>query len=67
MTYTVIYEEEDTGNMNTFTFVSRRHDKNYAWNEFKEVYAKPGQTPLMIMPGNHIVYFASDISFTNVA
>jgi len=67
MTYTVIYEEKATGNMGSLTFVSTRHDKNYAWVEFKETYATEGQVPLMIMPGNHIVYFASDISFTNVA
>ena len=67
MTYTVIYEEKDTGNMGTFTFVSRRHSKSYAWAEFEKEYAQEGQTPIMIMPGNHLVYFASDISFTNVA
>ena len=66
MTYTVIYEEEK-GNMGTFTFVSNRHDKNYAWVEFQEKYAAEGQTPVMVMPGNHLVYFASDISFTKVA
>jgi|TARA_R110000868_G_scaffold59626_3_gene183002 hypothetical protein len=67
MTYTVIYEEKDTGNMNTLTFVSQQHCKNHAWIQFEEEYAKDGQIPVMIMPGNHIVYFASDISFTNVA
>ena len=66
MIFTIIYEEE-TGNLGVFTFVSTRHDKNYAWNEFKEDYAKAGQSPIAIMPGNHLVYFASDISFTNVA
>ena len=67
MTYTVIYEEKDTGNMGTLTFVSHRHDKNYAWTEFEKEYAKEGQVPVMIMPGNHIVYFASDISFKDIA
>ena len=42
MTYTVIYEEQNTGNMGTFTFVSRRHDKNYAWVEFEKEYAQEG-------------------------
>ena len=67
MTYTVIFEEEETGNRDTFTFMSSRHDKNHAWVEFEKEYAKEGQAPVMIMPGNHLVYFASDISFTNVA
>ena len=67
MTYTVIYEERGSGAMGTFTFVSRCHDKNYAWAEFIKEYAEDGQAPVMIMPGNHLVYFASDISFTNVA
>ncbi len=66
MTYTVIYRNEND-TMGTFTFVSRRHDKNYAWVEFEKEYAEAGQVPVMIMPGNHLVYFASDISFTNVA
>jgi hypothetical protein len=67
MVYTVIYEEKDTGNMGTLTFAPRRHDKSWAWAEFEKNYAEPGQVPVMIMPGNHVVYFASDISFTNVA
>ena len=67
MTYTVIYEEKDTGNMDAFTFVSRHHCKNHAWNEFETSYAKEGQVPVMIMPGVQLVYFASDISFINVA
>ena len=66
MTYTVIFRGEDDS-MGTFTFVSRRHDKNFAWTEFIEKYAKQGQSPLAIMPGNHIVYFPQDISFTQVA
>jgi len=66
VTYTVIYRNEND-TMGTFTFVSRRHDKNYAWVEFEKEYAEAGQVPVMIMPGNHLVYFASDISFTNVA
>ena len=66
MIYTVIFtNENDT--MGTFTFVSNKHDKSYAWAEFISEYAKPGQSPLAIMPGNHIVYFPHDISFTNVA
>ena len=53
--------------MGTFTFVSNRHNKDYAWAEFIETYAKEGQSPVAIMPGNHIVYFPQDISFTQVA
>jgi hypothetical protein len=67
VTYTVIYEEKDTGNMDAFTFVSRYHCKNQAWSEFQTKYAKEGQEPIMIMPGVQLVYFASDISFTKVA
>ncbi len=66
MTYTVIYRNEND-TMGTFTFVSKRHDKSYAWVEFEKEYAEAGQVPVMIMPGNHLVYFASDISLTNVA
>jgi hypothetical protein len=67
MTYTVIYEQEDTGNMGTFTFMSSRHDKNYAWTEFQDKYAENGQRIIALMPGHQIVYFDSHISFTNVA
>ena len=63
MTYTVIYKNSD-GTMDTFTFVSTRHCKNHAWGEFTEKYAKKGQSPLAIMPGNHIVFFPQHISFT---
>ena len=66
MTYTVIYKDAKD-RMGTFTFVSQRHDKSYAWSEFIEEYAEEGHAPLAIMPGNHIVYFPQDISFTNVA
>jgi len=66
VTYTVIYEDQN-GNLGTFTFVSARHDKNYAWAEFAEKYAKEGQEVIGIMPGNQLVYFSSDISFTSVA
>tara|TARA_R110000787_G_C13048452_1_gene406273 strand:+ start:100 stop:351 length:252 start_codon:yes stop_codon:yes gene_type:complete len=66
MIYTVIYEEENTGNMGTFTFAAQRHDKNYAWAEFTEKYAEKGQEPVAIMSGQSLVYFIPDISFTNV-
>ena len=66
MTYTVIYK--DTNDlMGTFTFVSQRHSKSYAWVEFIEKYAEDGQEPIAIMPGNHIVYFPQDLSLTQVA
>ncbi len=66
MTYTVIYKDAKDM-MGTFTFVSRRHSKDYAWSEFIEQYAEEGQDPLAIMPGNHIVFFPHDISFADVA
>ena len=66
MIYTVIYKDENDM-MGTFTFVSSRHSKDFAWTEFIDVHAQPGQSPLVIMPGNHIVYFPQDISFTQVA
>ena len=66
MIYTVIYRDE-VDMMGTFTFVSHKHDKNSAWAEFIEKYAKDGQSPIAIMPGNQIVYFPHDISFTQVA
>jgi hypothetical protein len=66
MIYTVIYVDENDM-MGAFTFVSHNHDKNYAWSEYIKTYAQPGQSPVAIMPGNHIVYFPHDISFTQVA
>lgn len=66
MTYTMIYKDENDM-MGTFTFVSHRHDKNSAWAEFIKKYAKEGQSPVAILPGNQIVYFPHDISFTQVA
>ncbi len=66
MIYTVIHTDENDM-LGTFTFVSQRHCKNYAWTEFIEKYAQQGQSPVAIMPGNHIVYFSQDISFTQVA
>ena len=66
MIYTVIYTNE-VDMMGTFTFVSNRHSKDYAWAEFIEKYAEEGQSPVAILPGNHIVYFSHDISFTQVA
>ena len=66
MIYTVIYVDENDM-MGTFRFASHKHDKNHAWSEYIETYASPGQSPVAIMPGNHIVYFPHDISFTQVA
>jgi hypothetical protein len=66
MTYTVIYTDANDL-MGTFTFVSQRHSKSYAWVEFIEKYAEDGQEPIAIMPGNHIVYFPQDLSLTQVA
>ena len=67
MTYTVIYEEEETGTMDTFIFMSSQHDKNDAWNEFERKYASEGQRAIAMMPGQQIVYFDSHISFTDAA
>ena len=66
MIYTVIYKNE-VDMMGTFTFASDRHDKSHAWTEFIEKYAEPDQSPLAILPGNQLVYFPHDISFTQVA
>ena len=66
MIYTVIYQDE-IGTMDTLTFVSERHSKDCAWTEFVEDHAVKGQTPIAIMPGNQVVYFPQDISFTQVA
>ena len=66
MIYTVIYKDE-SDMMGTFTFVSQKHDKSFAWAEFIKDYAKPGQSPMAIMPGHQVVYFPQDISFTQVA
>jgi hypothetical protein len=62
MTYTVIYKDYNSGVLGTFTFVSRRHDKDYAWSEFMNTYATPDQELVAIMPGNQIVYFSQHIS-----
>ena len=66
MIYTIIYKGTDDL-MGTLTFVSHRHCKDFAWTEFIEDYAEEGQVPIAIMPGNHIVHFLQDISFTQVA
>ena len=66
MIYTMIYKDKNEL-MATFTFVSQRHSKDYAWTEFIDKYAEDGQEPIAIMPGNHLVYFPQDISFTQVA
>ena len=66
MIYTVIHTNENDM-LGTCTFVSQRHDKNYAWAEFIEKHAEEGQSPVAIVPGNHVVYFPQHISFTQVA
>jgi len=66
MIYTVIYENE-VDMMGAFTFVSERHSKDFAWTEFIEKHAEKDQTPVAILPGNHVIYFPHDISFTQVA
>jgi hypothetical protein len=60
MTYTVIYEDK-SGIMNTFTFISGRHDRSSAWHEFANKYAEEGQKPIAIMPGQHVVYFKEEV------
>jgi len=67
MTYTVLYEDTNSDTMGTFTFVSKRHDKNYAWYEFIKQYATPSQQPIAIMPGHAIVYTNADISKDDAA
>ena len=62
MTYTVIYKDHNSDLLETFTFVSKRHDKDYAWSEFMNTYATADQELVAIMPGNQIFYFSQHIS-----
>ena len=62
MTYTVIYRDRSDNTMGTFTFVSHRHDKNYAWAEFIKDYATCSQEPIAMMPGVAVVYLPDSIS-----
>jgi hypothetical protein len=48
--------------MGTFTFVSRKHDKSYAWHEFIKEYSTCEQHPVAIMPGHVVAYTNKDIS-----
>tara|TARA_R110002110_G_scaffold3737_1_gene19306 strand:- start:970 stop:1170 length:201 start_codon:yes stop_codon:yes gene_type:complete len=66
MIYTIIHEDQN-GSLGVFTFASTHHNKNYAWAEFTKRYAEEGQKVIGIMPGNQLVYFSPDISFTNIA
>ena len=59
MVYTIIYNQNSE--LGTFTFATK-HDKNYAWRDYIENYAKPGQEPVAMYPGNNIVYFERDIN-----
>ncbi len=62
MVYTIIYKINER--LSTFTFASK-HDKNHAWADFVENYAKPGAEPLAMYPGSNIIYFKSDIDETS--
>tara|TARA_B100000575_G_scaffold247673_1_gene213232 strand:- start:2200 stop:2403 length:204 start_codon:yes stop_codon:yes gene_type:complete len=62
MTYTVIYKDQNDDSMGTFTFISKKHDKNYAWIEFKKEYATCNQEPIAMIPGHAVVYFSNCIS-----
>ncbi len=62
MIYTVIYKD-DSDMMGTLTFAPRYHSKEHAWTEFIEEYATEGQSPMAIMPGNHVIYFPQDLLF----
>lgn len=62
MTYTIIYKDRNDDSMGTFTFVSKRHDKNYAWIEFKREHATCSQEPIAMIPGHAVVYLPNCIS-----
>ena len=66
MIYTVIYKDRNDGSFGTFTFVSHRHDKNYAWAEFGKRYATCSQEPIAMMPGQAMVYLPDDIKKVNI-
>ena len=61
MGYTVIYKDRSDNTMGTFTFVAQRHDKNYAWAEFKKRYATCSQEPIALIPGQAMIYFSDGI------
>jgi hypothetical protein len=65
MTYTIIYKDRNNNSMGTFTFVSRRHDKNYAWVEFEREHATCDQEPIAMIPGHAVVYLPDCISPTD--
>lgn len=62
MIYTIIYKLNNE--FNTFTFASK-HDKNIAWRDYIDNYAKQGHEPIAMYPGNNIVYFERDINETS--
>ena len=66
MIYTVIYKDRNDDTMGTYTFVSQKHDKNYAWAEFKRRHATCSQEPLAMMPGHAVVFLPDNISLENV-
>ena len=63
MIYTIIYKDKDD-KMDTFTFVSSKHCKNYAWGEYNEKYSHGRGVPLAIAPGDQIIFFPQHIFFT---
>tara|TARA_R100001480_G_scaffold43157_1_gene56103 strand:- start:463 stop:675 length:213 start_codon:yes stop_codon:yes gene_type:complete len=66
MVYTIIYKDTADGTMGTFTFVSQRHDKNYAWAEFKKRYAECHQEPIAMMPGQAMIYLPDDVEMVTI-
>ncbi len=61
MVYTIIYKDRSDNRMGTFTFVAQKHDKNYAWAEFKKKYATCSQEPIAMIPGQAMIYFNDNI------
>ena len=65
MKYTAIFINETTGKYSTQFFVTY-HDKNEAWRQISS-HTPSGHSLVLIMPGEHLVYSANDISATNAA
>ena len=60
MIYTVIYTDQNDL-MGTFTFVSNRHNKDYAWAEFIEKYAKEAGFNIISSKGGTFPNLAQDL------
>ena len=66
MVYTIIYKDRNDNSMGTFTFVSKKHGKNFAWAEFVKEHATCDQEPIAMMPGQIVVYLPDCITQMDV-